>query len=198
MKEEANQAIALKEWASTVKALEDGKQILIMRKGGIIEETRDFQIVSPSFYLFPTFEHQKPHLLKEENRSLIVETMEGWSPDTTSVTITCFAEMVEDIEVFDEAQLNKLAPFHIGSEQFAEERLKWKKKNPLHVMLLRVYRLENPLQVFIDPAYLGCKSWVQLRENIQEASRLPVLSEDEFQSRVQAIKAAIFDDRPVE
>ena len=57
-------AKALKEWASAVKALEAGSQIFIMRKGGIIEETRDFQVVSNDFYLYPTYEHQRRELLK--------------------------------------------------------------------------------------------------------------------------------------
>lgn len=34
---------ALKEWASAIKALETGRQIMVMRKGGIVEETRHFE-----------------------------------------------------------------------------------------------------------------------------------------------------------
>ena len=57
--------IALKEWAAAIKALENGTQIFIMRKGGIIEETRDFRVQSEAFYLYPTYEHQRKELLKE-------------------------------------------------------------------------------------------------------------------------------------
>ena len=59
------QPVALKEWAVTIKALTEGKLIMLLRKGGISEETRDFQLVSPAFYLLPAYEHQKPELLKE-------------------------------------------------------------------------------------------------------------------------------------
>ena len=66
---------ALKEWASAVKALEDGTQIFIMRKGGIVEETRDFQVESTDFFLYPTYEHQRKELLKEDYRGVIDETL---------------------------------------------------------------------------------------------------------------------------
>ena len=69
----------------------------------------------------------------------------GWSAEDTQVTISSFARMVEDIEVSDQEQLNKLYPFHIWTENFTEERLKWKRKNPLHIMLLRVYTLDTTL-----------------------------------------------------
>ncbi|MDG0790271.1 DUF1802 family protein [Cohnella ginsengisoli] len=44
--------IALREWAVAVKALEAGKQIMVLRKGGIAEETKEFRLESPSFFLF--------------------------------------------------------------------------------------------------------------------------------------------------
>ena len=70
-------AKALKEWASAVKALENGSQIFIMRKGGIVEETRDFQVESNDFFLYPTYEHQRKELLKEQYRGVIDETLSG-------------------------------------------------------------------------------------------------------------------------
>ena len=53
---------ALKEWAVTIAALEAGDQVLIVRKGGIGEKR--FELPHPRFYLFPTFEHQRPELVK--------------------------------------------------------------------------------------------------------------------------------------
>ncbi len=50
---------ALKEWAVTVKALNEGKQIILICKGGIREEKREFQIDDKEFFLYPTYEHQK-------------------------------------------------------------------------------------------------------------------------------------------
>jgi hypothetical protein len=183
--------IALKEWAVAVKALEEGTQILIMRKGGIIEETRDFQVKTDSFYLYPTYEHQKKELLKPQFEAQIDETMKGWSPESTQVTISSFAKLSEDIEITDQEQLSLLQPFHIWTEAFAEERLRWKRKNPLHLMLLRVYKLEQPQKIAIEPTYLGCKSWIELQTNWANIGIRPVLSDDEFMERTAVIKRTL-------
>ena len=51
--------VALKEWAVTVNALAEGAQILLLRKGGIHEEGKDFRVIHPEFLLYPTYEHQR-------------------------------------------------------------------------------------------------------------------------------------------
>jgi hypothetical protein len=137
--------IALKEWAIAIDALEAGEQIIIMRKGGIIEETRDFQLESSAFFLFPTYEHQKKQLLKAEYQPRLDQILDGMEASKASVTITSYAEAVLDIEVNSQEDLNRLFPFHIWTEHFAEERLKWKREKPLHVLVLRVYKLAVPL-----------------------------------------------------
>jgi len=183
--------IALKEWAAAIKALENGTQIFIMRKGGIIEETRDFRVQSEAFYLYPTYEHQRKELLKETYRPVIDQTLEGWSPEAATAEVSCYAELVEDIFIEDLEQLGKLFPYHIWTENFAEERLRWKRKNPLHVLLLRVYKLDEPQEVPIDPAYLGCKSWIELTQLLPDTGMKPVLSDAEFAERAAAIRAAL-------
>ncbi|OCT11640.1 hypothetical protein A8709_27580 [Paenibacillus pectinilyticus] len=186
------QGMALKEWASAVRALEAGSQVFIMRKGGIVEETRDFQVESTDFFLYPTYEHQRKELLKEQHQGLIDETLTKWSAADTQVTIRSFARLVEDIEVSDQEQLNQLFPFHIWTENFTEERLKWKRKNPLHIMLLRVYTLHEPIVIPIEQAYMGCKSWIQLGVSVPEASAMtPVLNEEEFMAQVAEIKRTL-------
>jgi hypothetical protein len=184
--------IALKEWASAVKALADGSQIFIMRKGGIVEETRDFQVESDAFFLYPTYEHQRKELLKEEYRGFIDDSLSGWNPENPNVTISIYAKLVEDIETSDQEQLNKLYPFHIWTETFTEERLKWKRKNPLHIMLLRVYLLDSPLDIGIEQAYLGCKSWIQIQADALTSRKMkPVLNDEEFAAKVAEVKQSL-------
>ncbi|MCR8634597.1 DUF1802 family protein [Paenibacillus sp. N5-1-1-5] len=184
--------VALKEWAVAIEALRSGQQILIMRKGGIREETRDFQIESDSFYLFPTYEHQKKQWIKPEYQHQLDKTLEGWSIEDTNVSIQCYAELVEDILVEDQEQLSRLGGLHIWTDTFAEERLKWKRTQPLHVMLLRVYELTAPAQLPILPLYNGCKSWIQLEsDTLSGMERKPVLDDAAFQKAIEEIKEAL-------
>lgn len=184
-------AIALKEWAAAIKALREGRQILVLRKGGIVEETKDFQVESRDFYLYPTYEHQKKELMKDAFKEDIDITLKHWSPQDTTVALTAYAEVAEDILVYDQEELNRLAEHHIWTDAFAEERLKWKKKNPLHVLLLRVYELERPIEIKIEPDYLGCKSWVEIAQPLPAVNKRPVLDEARFNERVQGIKDAL-------
>ena len=55
---------ALKEWATVVKALENGDQTVLLRKGGILETASGFKIESKKFLFFPTFEHQESKHIK--------------------------------------------------------------------------------------------------------------------------------------
>ena len=50
----------------TVEALAAGDQVLIVRKGGIGEKR--FELPHPRFYLFPTYAHQRPELVKPAGR----------------------------------------------------------------------------------------------------------------------------------
>jgi hypothetical protein len=177
-----SQPVALKEWAVAIDALREGQQILIMRKGGIREETRDFQIESESFYLYPTYEHQKKQWIKPESQNQLDLTLEGWSIHDTEVTIRCYAELVEDILIEDQEQLDKLGELHIWTNTFAEERLKWKKNKPLHVMLLRVYELLEPLNQPI----------IQLENSVQDTANLrPVLTDEAFDIATNEVKRAL-------
>ncbi|KEQ25515.1 DUF1802 family protein [Paenibacillus tyrfis] len=183
------QAVGLKEWAVAVEALKQGRQILIMRKGGIREETRDFQVESDSFYLYPTYEHQRKELIKPE----FAERVDDWAPEGNGeqAEIGCCAELAEDILIETEEQLAKLKPFHIWTDRLAEERLKWKRTKPLHVMLLRVYALDEPVRIPVLDEYNGCKSWIGLPESLNGAPRRPVLTDEAFAIEANRIREAL-------
>ncbi|KPV57303.1 hypothetical protein QJ48_23055 [Paenibacillus sp. A3] len=183
------QAVGLKEWAVAVEALKQGKQILIMRKGGIREETRDFQVESDSFYLYPTYEHQRKELIKPEFADRVDDRAPEWSGEQAE--IGCYAELAEDILIETEEQLARLKPFHIWTDRLAEERLKWKRTKPLHVMLLRVYALDEPVRIPVLNEYNGCKSWIGLPESLHGAPRRPVLTDEAFVMEANRIREAL-------
>ncbi|WP_309121013.1 DUF1802 family protein [Paenibacillus sp.] len=187
-----NATAALKEWASAVEAFLGGDTILALRKGGIREETRDFELTNESFYFFPTYEHQKEHLLKEPYRRLVAATKAEWTPDAPVVPIKAWAEAVEDLLIEDEERLRALSPYHIWTDDYASERLHWKRTKPLHCLLLRVYRFEAPIDVPNDPGFAGCKSWVRLPIGADRAALgRPVLSDEAFARKAADIQEVL-------
>ncbi len=62
--------IAFKEWAVICRALAEGKQALILRKGGIAEAGGAFRVEQTRFWLFPTFVHQQETGIVENARPL--------------------------------------------------------------------------------------------------------------------------------
>lgn len=179
--------MALKEWAVTVQALGEGTQLFVLRKGGIREETRHFELQSDTFFLYPSFEHQRAELLKPEYRSDVAGSLNCYTEDRKTVTISYAAKCVMDLEVLDEEALRALDPFHIGTTEWATERLKWKRTLPLHVLMLRVYRLQAPLVLDVKEEYLGCKSWIQLPISAPFAVDA-VCDEDVFEQKIEAIR----------
>ena len=185
------EGIALKEWAAAVEALAGGRQLLLMRKGGIAEETRDFQLAAPRFWLLPTYEHQREHLLKEAFRPLIGRTLAEREASGGGLLLKAWAEAVRDIEVTDAETLAKLDRFHIWTGAFVDERLKWKRTKPLHVLVLRVHKLEEPAVIPHRESYAGCKSWVKLEDGAADARSHPVLPDEEFRRREAEILNAL-------
>src|SRR5688500_294159 len=65
----ASLSTALKEWATVCHALETGRQVILLRKGGIYESAGEFQLEHRQFLLFPTYLHQNANMLKPEERA---------------------------------------------------------------------------------------------------------------------------------
>ena len=182
---------ALKEWASAIQALENGRQIMVMRKGGIVEETKHFELKSPAFYLYPTYEHQRKELIKSSDQSYVEESLAEWAPEASTVRITSYAEVTQDLEIRDQEMLDRLLEYHMWTADFAESRLKWKKKDPLHVLILRVYRLQEPMEIPVLPEYNGCRSWISIPNGLVPREMTPVLNVADFADQVQKINETL-------
>ena len=182
--------VALKEWAVVVSAMDRGEQVLLLRKGGISEDGKDFRVVHPEFLLYPTFEHQKEELLKEsyhdELRHVLSEAENG-----ETITFSHWAKVEEIIELTDQEKVDTLSPQYIWTEDYAQKRLHWKPRHPLSIVLLRLYRMEEPATLPYSQVYGGCKSWVDLSEDVALGRLTPVLSDREFRAKVGEVKAAL-------
>ncbi|MEH2274442.1 MAG: DUF1802 family protein [Nostoc sp.] len=181
---------ALKEWAVAVNALEDGKTIMLLRKGGIHERNGHFQVAHKQILLYPTYEHQQAFMLKAEYANSVYPVTSGWHPET--VRIGSWAEITDILPVSDESIVNTLLPFHIWNEHFISDRLKWKSRQPLYILLLRTYQLPEQ-EIPYHPKYGGCKSWIDLDQAIELQAAKPVLSDFAYTQLVETIRKIVGD-----
>jgi hypothetical protein len=84
----------------------------------------------------------------------------------------------------------------VWTSDYAEKRLRWKPRHPLHVMLLRTYRIPRPVTVKVRPEYAGCRSWLELQRDLP-FDGTPVLADEEFERAAALIEAIASDAVPV-
>lgn len=186
---------ALKEWAVVVAALEHGHTILLLRKGGIRETGGHFAVERSHFWLFPTREHQRADWLKPEYGHLLQPApvaSPSDSPTTPSHCILSWAEVTHTAHITTEAIATALYPFHVWSPALVEKRLHWKPQQPLYALLLRVYRLDQAIELADQPAYGGCKSWMELPlPPMDKDGAIAVLDDTAYQQQVKALSQIV-------
>jgi hypothetical protein len=153
--------VAFKEWASIVLALEEGKQDLIFRKGGIAEEGRGFEVEHDRFLLFPTYFHQQTTGLRDEFAPLLERAMRA-RPTEGKLVITSWVEVTRSFPIEREADLVPLVTRHVYAPHVLLDRLAGRYGKTLHALEVKTHRLERPLDLPMLEAYAGCKSWVDL------------------------------------
>jgi hypothetical protein len=184
--------IALKEWAVAIEAMARGVQGVLVRKGGIREETRDFRVEHDRFLLYPTYEHQRADLLQEPFQASLAGVLAAWTGPET-VTISTWAEVTDSFTVTDQESVARLAPYYVYTEDYAAERLRWRPRKPLHVLLTRVYALPAPVTLPVVAAYGGCRSWLTLERDIETPRAHPVLDDAAFDRLRAHVRAALAD-----
>ena len=172
---------SLKEWATIVAALESGEQTVILRKGGILDDTSGFRIESKKFLLFPTQEHQEHNHIKPEFHKYL-EQVKANPPKNGFNRISSYAEILAEKNISSEETIKKLSPFHIWSESYINERRNWKPENPMKAMFLKIYKIPE-LNTPLKSEYQGCKSWININEEI--TSGKAVLSDAEIKSKLE-------------
>ncbi|MFQ3616881.1 MAG: DUF1802 family protein [Cyanobacteriota bacterium] len=184
---------ALKEWAIALEALLSGNTILLLRKGGIREAGGRFNVAQSRVLLYPTYEHQQPHLLKPPYVDRVQPVPSGWHPET--VAIAAWADITHIFQITTAEIVDALLPFHIWTAALATERLNWKPQQPLYALLLRAHRLAEPLTLQYQESYGGCKSWIEVALPAGSVENpfadAPVLTQEQYASRVKEIERVV-------
>ena len=171
----------LKEWATVIKALENGKQTIILRKGGILETASGFNVESKKFLLFPTWEHQETKHVKPEFHGFLKNVLDN-KPDEGFNKISSYAEVLDEKNIETKTIIDKLSEFHVWSDSYIEERRNWKPEKPLKVVFLRTYKIPE-IRIALKPEFEGCKSWIELNSN--QISGQSVLTDLEIETELK-------------
>jgi hypothetical protein len=169
---------ALKEWAVICSALAEGRQALILRKGGIAENGGEFGVEQTRFWLFPTYLHEKPAALKPEALPLL-QSAEAERPPVGKVWLSHFAEVGGAYHVRDIVGALRIDRMHFWSPQTVEQRFRYRTPG-LFVLPLRVYRVPETYEIPDTAEYAGCRSWVELEKELPTVGAVPVLKDDAF------------------
>ena len=151
---------AFKEWAVICRALAQGRQRVILRKGGIVEPGGSFRLEHRTFLLMPTFLHQSEESIIPSARDLLVD-IDAERPPEGTVVFRHRASVTGTVRV---ASLDELARFrgdHVWSDAVVAERFhRW--GDGLEVLEVEVAALPEPVVVPWRESFGGCKSWVDL------------------------------------
>ena len=181
---------AFKEWAVICRALGTGRQVLILRKGGIGEDAGTFRPKHREFLLFPTGFHQSTEQVLPEAHRLLRQ-VEAHQPRADQVTLSHYAVVADAIRVASIAALRALRGEHIWSDTVVEERFHRWKEEAVYALIVRVYALPNPVTIPMMDHYAGCKSWVDLEADVSTAGAVPVLADKAFGDRRAAIQKVL-------
>lgn len=180
-------SVALKEWDVVCRALAEGRQVILLRKGGIYESAGEFEVEHRRFVFFPTFLHQKPDHLKPAER----ERCAAAASEPSQVKIELAGEVTDIIQLQSRSQMDALEGQHIWAPSLVDMRFNYRPENPLYLLIVRASRLAEPVAIENTPAYAGCKSWVPLEQAINVAGATPVLDEAAYESRRQLIRSRL-------
>jgi len=175
--------VALKEWNTVCRALETGRQMLLLRKGGISESAGEFEVEHREFLCFPTFLHQNLNMLKPTDQADYAPHNE----EPSEVAISAAGVVTDILQLKSREQMNKIDDEHIWTAPLLDMRFNYRPENPLYLLLIRAYRLHAPVTIANTPAYAGCKSWVPLALPIEIGDALPVMDDVKFEMRKKSI-----------
>lgn len=169
---------AFKEWAVICESLGQGKQALILRKGGIAENDGEFAVEETRFWLYPTFVHQQGDGIQDEAKPLLEQALEN-RPPTGKVHLQLWAEVTGAYQIREELPALLLSHLHYWSEETVRKRFQYKRPG-LVVLVVRVHRMPKAHEIDESPAFAGCKSWVTLENELPTEGSTPAMDEDSF------------------
>jgi hypothetical protein len=181
--------LALKEWAAAVHALLDGRQTVLLRKGGIHEKR--FSVRGSRFVVFPTVAHSQAESTRAEHTDLLPVGFPDVRDD--SVVVRVELAVAATIAVRRPERIAELEPFHIWtSESVRRNRIDFRPRHELTAIVVAARAFATPFTVPLLPDYAGCRSWVDLVDVLGRGALDEPVHDDAYLHDVAArVRAAV-------
>jgi HPt (histidine-containing phosphotransfer) domain-containing protein len=181
-------AMALKEWAAVCEALAVGRQIILLRKGGIAEAPGGFRPEHAEFWLLPTYFHATPEALKPDDRRFF--ELSSDPPPADRVRIDLFARVAEVFHLDHEESLERLADEHVYGQRVLRDRFHYRRPG-LWLMAVQVFRSAAAVELPAWPELAGCHSWAELPAPLSTDCLSGVLDSTAFAQRLAHLRETL-------
>jgi hypothetical protein len=166
---------ALKEWAAICQALAEGKQAILLRKGGIAEPENGFRVEHTRFWLLPTYVHQQNTGIKPQAVEMLRQ-VESTRPPQGTLRLTHFADVTGVYHLHDMVGALRVRDLHIWSDETIESRFNYRQPG-LYLLAVRVFASAQAFEFPDLPEYAGCRSWVELERELRIDDATPVIDD---------------------
>lgn len=177
---------ALKEWAIVGQALACNRQIVLLRKGGLLDEDGHFALEHSQFWLLPTWLHQERGLVKARDQDLWQQTPRASDENAKVAYLRHFARAEKVWRLDENAESALLQVPHIWSAHYLDLRFGYQPDKTLLCAALRVYVAAEPVRYELRERDLGCRSWVDLVAPIGAPVR-PAIGDAEFARELERV-----------
>lgn len=184
--------LALKEWGAVAHALLDGRQTVLLRKGGIHEKAFAVGGTAGGFVLFPTIAHSHAERVRPEHADVLARGAADVDDAAGTFVVRCGITLVDVVPVEDPAGLGEIADLHIWTAASVQaDRLDFRPRHPLQVLVARAVALPAPLALPRAAEYGGCRSWIDLPLEWDPATGRQVHDEPRLAADAQRVRAAV-------
>ncbi len=185
--QEPDCGVACKEWAGVRDALVDGRQTILIRKGGVSEGAGpgEFTLEHPAFWIYPTQLHEAEQGLKTQ-----AEGGQASSSPPGTVLLSALARVHSATWLASERTLESLDAFHVLTHETIEKRFHYRRPG-LWVILARVMVARPGFAIGIRPGDAGCKTWVSLERALPTEGLEPAMDEMAWHQTVSRLERVL-------
>jgi hypothetical protein len=148
------------------------------------------------FLLFPTLFHQQRESVIPAAQARFDQIAPNFPPPDR-LRLEWFAEVAAERQLHSHAQAGVLRGQHVWRDEVIAQRFDWGKDKSIFALAVRVFHLPETIEIPLLPAHGGCKSWIELDQEIPTDGAKPALADSAFEAKLNRYIAALEQCHPV-